>query len=126
VPRIEKRNLSRVECRAILESNQTNHHPKKVRPSVPSNNATRIPMKEEMNTPSKSPAAVLGSDDSFRLLVEGVKDYAIVMLDPGGMSSAGTRAPSASRAIVPRRSSASTSPAFIRPRPSSAACPNRN
>ena len=33
---------------------------------------------------SKSPATVLGSEDSFRLLVESVKDYAIVMLDPGG------------------------------------------
>jgi PAS domain S-box-containing protein len=30
------------------------------------------------------PATVLGTDDSFRLLVESVKDYAIVMLDPGG------------------------------------------
>jgi len=43
------------------------------------------------------PATVLGSEDSFRLLVESVKDYAIVMLDPTGMSSAGTRAPNASR-----------------------------
>jgi PAS domain S-box-containing protein len=33
---------------------------------------------------SKSPATVLGSEDSFRLLVESVKDYAIVMLDPDG------------------------------------------
>jgi PAS domain S-box-containing protein len=41
-------------------------------------------MKEEMNTPSKSSATVLGSEDSFRLLVESLKDYAIVMLDPGG------------------------------------------
>jgi rsbT co-antagonist protein RsbR len=41
-------------------------------------------MKKEMNTPSKAPAKVLGSEDSFRLLVESLKDYAIVMLDPGG------------------------------------------
>ena len=41
-------------------------------------------MKKEMNTPSKSPATILGSEDSFRLLVESVKDYAIVMLDPDG------------------------------------------
>ena len=41
-------------------------------------------MKKEMNTPSKSPATVLGSEDSFRLLVESVKDYAIIMLDPTG------------------------------------------
>ena len=33
---------------------------------------------------SKSPAGELGSEDSFRLLVESVKDYAIVMLDPQG------------------------------------------
>jgi len=39
-------------------------------------------MKTKMNTPSKSPATVLGSEESFRLLVEGLKDYAIVMLDP--------------------------------------------
>jgi rsbT co-antagonist protein RsbR len=37
-----------------------------------------------MNTPSKTPATVLGSEESFRLLVESIKDYAIVMLDPGG------------------------------------------
>ena len=41
-------------------------------------------MKKEMKTPSKSPATLLGSEDSFRLLVESLKDYAIVMLDPSG------------------------------------------
>jgi rsbT co-antagonist protein RsbR len=41
-------------------------------------------MKKEKNTPSKTPSTVLGSEDSFRLLVESIKDYAIVMLDPGG------------------------------------------
>lgn len=41
-------------------------------------------MKKEMNTPSKSSATVLGSEDSFRLLVESLNDYAIIMLDPGG------------------------------------------
>jgi len=41
-------------------------------------------MKKDVNTPSKSPATVLGSEDSFRLLVESLKDYAIVMLDPEG------------------------------------------
>jgi len=41
-------------------------------------------MKKEMNTPSKSLATVLGSEDSFRLLVESLKDYAFIMLDPGG------------------------------------------
>jgi len=33
---------------------------------------------------SNSPAMVLGTDDSFRLFVDSVSDYAIVMLDPGG------------------------------------------
>ena len=37
-----------------------------------------------MIPPSKSAATVLGSEESFRLLVESLKDYAIVMLDPGG------------------------------------------
>jgi PAS domain S-box-containing protein len=41
-----------------------------------------------MKAPSKptatSAATVLGSEDSFRLLVESIKDYAIVMLDPTG------------------------------------------
>ena len=41
-------------------------------------------MKKDMNTPSQIPATVLGSEDSFRLLVESLKDYAIVMLDPSG------------------------------------------
>jgi len=41
-------------------------------------------MKEQMTATSESPAVVLGSEDSFRLLVESVKDYAIVMLDTGG------------------------------------------
>lgn len=39
---------------------------------------------KNMSTTTKSPATALGSEDSFRLLVESVKDYAIVMLDPGG------------------------------------------
>jgi PAS domain S-box-containing protein len=41
-------------------------------------------MEQQSNKSSKSPATVLGSEDSFRLLVESVKDYAIVMLDPTG------------------------------------------
>lgn len=41
-------------------------------------------MKEGMNTPSIPPSTVLGSEDSFRLLVESLKDYAIIMLDPSG------------------------------------------
>ena len=41
-------------------------------------------MKKAMSTASQSPATALGSADSFRLLVESVKDYAIIMLDPTG------------------------------------------
>lgn len=51
---------------------------------MPRNNAAATPMKKPMNEKSKSPATVLGSEDSYRLLVESVKDYAIVMLDPDG------------------------------------------
>ena len=39
--------------------------------------------KQPAATPT-SPATGLGTDDSFRLLVESVKDYAIIMLDPEG------------------------------------------
>jgi PAS domain S-box-containing protein len=58
--------------------------------------AKRIPPKratEEATSPSKGPAArrrkgiaetVLQGEDHFRLLVESIKDYAIVMLDSGG------------------------------------------
>jgi PAS domain S-box-containing protein len=38
----------------------------------------------QTNTLSTPPAIVLGSEESFRLLVESVKDYAIIMLDPDG------------------------------------------
>ena len=41
-------------------------------------------MAKQPSATSTSPATVLGTDDSFRLLVESVKDYAIVMLDPEG------------------------------------------
>ncbi len=37
-----------------------------------------------MNAKTKAPGPVLGGEDSFRLLVESVKDYAIIMLDPAG------------------------------------------
>jgi PAS domain S-box-containing protein len=36
------------------------------------------------NAKTGSPAAALGSEESFRLLVESVKDYAIIMLDTAG------------------------------------------
>ncbi|MCC7265639.1 MAG: PAS domain S-box protein [Candidatus Latescibacteria bacterium] len=41
-------------------------------------------MTQPPTTPSKPAGNELGSKDSFRLLVETVKDYAIVMLDPSG------------------------------------------
>ncbi len=41
-------------------------------------------MPKPPSTTATSPATVLGTDDSFRLLVESVRDYAIVMLDPAG------------------------------------------
>ena len=41
-------------------------------------------MKRQLKTKPSSPAAVLGSQESFRQLVESVTDYAIIMLDEGG------------------------------------------
>ena len=41
-------------------------------------------MSKQPSATSTSPATVLGTEDSFRLLVDSVKDYAIVMLDPTG------------------------------------------
>ncbi len=41
-------------------------------------------MPEESKAPSSSTVTSLGTEDSFRLLVDSVRDYAIVMLDPGG------------------------------------------
>ena len=41
-------------------------------------------MTKQTTSKSKAPATMLGAEDTFRLLVESIKDYAIVMLDPGG------------------------------------------
>ena len=41
-------------------------------------------MRKQTKTTTRSAATVLGSEDSFRMLVESVTDYAIVMLDPEG------------------------------------------
>jgi rsbT co-antagonist protein RsbR len=41
-------------------------------------------MQKNKSSQSNSEALALGTDDSFRLLVESVADYAIVMLDPTG------------------------------------------
>jgi PAS domain S-box-containing protein len=53
------------------------------------------------------------SEERFRLLVEGVSDYAIFMLDVNGVVRPGTAAPPGSRATVPRKSSGSTSASSI-------------
>ncbi len=41
-------------------------------------------MKRQLKTKSNSPAAVLGSQENYRQLVDSVTDYAIIMLDPDG------------------------------------------
>ena len=41
-------------------------------------------MQKKSSTPSDSQPTALGTDESFRLFVDSVRDYAIVMLDPGG------------------------------------------
>ena len=66
------------------------------------------------------------SEQKFRMLVQGVTDYAIYMLDPDGRVSnwnAGRRR--RSRAMPPTRSSASISPASIRRRTRPKACRQR-
>ena len=54
-------------------------------------------------------ARSIESEQRFRMLVQGVRDYAIYMLDPTARSPTGTPAPKRSRAIAPTRSSASIS-----------------
>jgi PAS domain S-box-containing protein len=54
------------------------------------------------------------SEQKFRLLVQGVRDYAIFIMDPNGVIASWNEGRSGSRAIPPRRSSASTSRCFIR------------
>jgi len=41
-------------------------------------------MQKKSSTPSDSQPTALGTDESFRLFVDSVRDYAIVMLDPAG------------------------------------------
>lgn len=41
-------------------------------------------MPKHPDTPATAPASELGADESLRLFVDTVKDYAIVMLDPAG------------------------------------------
>jgi PAS domain S-box-containing protein len=54
-------------------------------------------------------ADLLHAEERFRLVVEGIRDYAIFMLDPEGRVRAGAPARRASTATTPARSSAGTS-----------------
>ena len=62
----------------------------------------------------------------FRLLVEGVTDYAIYLLDPEGASKPGTSVPSGLKVTRPKRSSDSISQSSMFPRPSSSVGRNTN
>ena len=66
--------------------------------------------------------ALRDSEEEYRMLLDGVQDNAIFMLDPAGKSSAGIPAPSGSRATAPRRSSVSTFPVSFSTTTSSGAC----
>ncbi len=81
-------------------------------------------LREGHARPHRAPTRPRKRRERFRLLVESVKDYAIFMLDPAGTSRPGTRAPSASRATRPTRSSASTSRSSIHRRTSRRARPS--
>jgi PAS domain S-box-containing protein len=56
---------------------------------------------------------LLESESRFRILVEGVTDYAIYMLDPSGVVSNWNKVQSGSRATSPRRSWVSIFRSFI-------------
>ena len=58
------------------------------------------------------------------MLVQGVRDYAIYMLDTEGQVTNWNSGAEASRVIRPTKSSASISPAFTRPRTAPAASPS--
>ena len=69
--------------------------------------SARVATEEAMRKTAKE------SERQFKMLVDGVKDYAIYMLDPEGRVVAGTAVPSVSRDTKQRRSSANISRAFI-------------
>jgi PAS domain S-box-containing protein len=59
--------------------------------------------------------ALRRSEERFRLLIEGVQDYAIYMLNPEGVITSWNEARAASRGMRRRKSSASTSRASTAP-----------
>ena len=61
----------------------------------------------------KAEEALRESERHFRLLVSGVTDYALYMLDPNGMVASWNAGARASRATRPRKSSDSISPSSI-------------
>ena len=72
-----------------------------------------------LNERREQEEALRQSEERFRLMVDGVTEYAIMMLDEGGLRRpAGTPARSGSRATAARRSWASTSRTSTRPKPS--------
>ena len=80
----------------------------------------------DMTEQREAQQALLESERRFRLLVQGVTDYAIYMLDPEGpRHQLERRAPSGSRATRPTRSSASISRASTPTRTAPPACPSR-
>ena len=75
---------------------------------------------QDMDRPTKKPRvggrSHDGTDQLFRVLVEGVVDYAIYMLDPNGIVTTWNAGAERSRATAPRRSSAGRSRPSTRPR----------
>ena len=66
------------------------------------------------------------SEERYRLLVMGVKDYAIFMLDPAGRVETWNEAPNALKGTSQKRSSDSISPVFILPKTRQAASRSAN
>src|ERR1700730_6169870 len=63
---------------------------------------------QQAGRPADKPgiATSANSEERFRLLLESIKDYSILMLDPGGLVTTWNKARSVSRDTVPTRSSA--------------------
>jgi hypothetical protein len=83
--------------------------------------ATPVP---EDSAPGTRPAPPALEDASYRALVQGVSDYAILMLDREGFVRSWNAGAERIKATRPTRSSASISPSSIRRRRSTAAGPD--